>query len=67
MYKEHVYRTYMAEAIKDISENVANGVGGKDARYMAISYKDIVYPPKESEQSADEIIDSMKQKLKGYE
>ena len=66
-YKEQVYRSYMAAAVKSISENVANGIGGKGASYMARSYSEILYPPKEPEHTADEIIDNMKRKLKGYE
>ena len=57
----------MSEAIKNLSENVANGLGKEGAAYMAKSYTEIVYPPKESDRTADDIIDDIKQKLRKYE
>ena len=66
-YQEQVYRAYVTEAIKNISENVANGFGKEGATYMAKRYTDIVYPPKEEDRSAEDIIDDVKQKLRGYE
>lgn len=60
----------MAEAVKNISENVAKGFGKEGAVYMAKSYWDILYPDNESTdatETAEQIINKMKQKLKGYE
>ena len=57
----------MAETVKNISENVANGIGGEGATYMARSYTEIIYPPKEPDRTADEIISDIKAKLKEYE
>lgn len=34
---------------------------------MAKSYVDIIYPSNESSETAEEIIDKIKQKLRGYE
>lgn len=60
----------MTEAIKNISENVANGIGKSGATYMAKSYLEILYPPKETTETTDtaeHIINRIKQKLKDYE
>lgn len=57
---------YMTEAIKNISENVANGIGKDGATYMAKSYVEIVYPPKETSETAEDVINRIKQKLKDY-
>ena len=58
---------YMTEAAKNISENVAKGIGGEGAVYMAKSYSDILYPDRESNETAEDIINRIKQKLKDYE
>lgn len=50
-----------------MSENVAKGFGTEGAVYMAKTYTDIIYPPKDSDKSAEDIIDSIKQKLREYE
>ena len=57
----------MTEAIKNLSENVANGFGREGATYMAKSYINIVYPPSEPDRTADEIINDIKTKLREYE
>ena len=57
----------MAEAIKNISESTANGFGREGATYMSKSYIEIIYPPKEPDRTADEIIDDIKKKLREYE
>ena len=57
----------MTEAIKNLSENVANGLGREGSTYMAKSYIEIMYPPKAPDKTADEVIDDMKQKLREYE
>ena len=57
----------MGDALKNISENVAKGFGKEGAVYMAKSYTEIMYPPKESDKTAEEIIDGIKQKLREYE
>ena len=67
LYQEHVYKAYVAESLKNISENVAKGFGKEGAVYMAKTYAEILYPSKESDKSAEEIIDDIKQKLREYE
>lgn len=57
----------MSEAVKNLTENVANGIGGEGAVYVAKSYAEIICPPKESDKTADEVIDDIKQKLREYE
>lgn len=58
---------YVGESLKNLSENVANGFGREGAVYMAKTLTEILYPSKESDKSAEEIIDNIKQKLKEYE
>ena len=67
LYQEQVYRAYVGESLKNISENVAKGFGKEGATYMAKAYTDIIYPPKDSGESAEDIIDRIKQKLREYE
>lgn len=67
LYQEQVYRAYVGESLKNISENVAKGFGKEGAVYMAKTYTDIIYPQKDSGKSAEDIIDGIKQKLREYE
>lgn len=67
LYQEQVYRAYVGESLKHISENVAKGFGKEGAVYMAKTYTDILYPQKDSGRSAEDIIDEIKQKLREYE
>ena len=67
LYQEQVYRAYVGESLKSISENVAKGFGKEGAVYMAKTYTDIIYPQKDSGKSAEDIIDGIKQKLREYE
>ena len=67
LYQEQVYRAYVGESLKSISENVAKGFGKEGAVYMAKTYTEILYPPKDSGRSAEDIIDGIKQKLREYE
>lgn len=62
-----VYEAYVAESLKNISENVANGIGGEGAVYMAKSYIDIIHPKPEPKETADEIIGRIREKLQEYE
>ena len=57
----------MSESIKILTKTVADYVGTEGTKYMSKSYTDIIYPPKESDKNADEIIDDIKRKLKEYE
>lgn len=62
-----VYQVYIAESIKNLSENVAKGFGRDGMVYMSKTYTEIVYPSKVPDKSADEIIDGIKNKLREYE
>lgn len=66
-YREQVFRNYVCEGIRNISENVARTFGGEGATYIGKTYAEILYPPKKSDKSADDIIDEIKQKLREYE
>lgn len=55
----------MSEAIKVLTQNASIGKDG--AVYMSKSYTDIVYQPKESDKTANDIIDDIKRKLEEYE
>lgn len=67
LYQEEVYRAYVGESLKNISENVAKGFGKEGAVYMAKTYSEILYPQKDTGKSAEDIIDEIKQKLREYE
>ena len=67
LYQDQVYRAYVGESLKNLSENVAKGFGRDGMVYMSKTYTEIVYPPKESDKSADEIIDGIRNKLREYE
>lgn len=67
LYQEEVYRAYVGESLKNISENVAKGFGKEGAVYMAKTYSEILHPQKDTGKSAEDIIDGIKQKLREYE
>lgn len=66
-YREQIYRNYVSEGIRNISENVARGIGREGVTYIGKTYAEILYPPKETDRSADDVIDEIKQKLREYE
>ena len=67
LYQEQVYRAYVGESLKNISENVAKGFGREGAVYMAKTLAEILYPQEDSCESAEDIIDGIKRKLREYE
>ena len=67
LYQDQVYRAYVGESFKNISENVAKGFGKEGAVYMAKTYSEILYPQEDTSKSAEDIIDGIKQKLREYE
>lgn len=67
LYRDEVFRAYVGESLKNISENVAKGFGKEGAVYMAKTYTEILYAPKDTDRSAEDIIDGIKQKLREYE
>lgn len=56
----HAYRTYTARALKVLTENVANALGGKS---MAITYEEFINPKPVDNRSAEEIIEDIKKKM----
>ena len=54
----------MSEAIKNLTKTTAESIGKEGAVYMAKSYTDIIYPPVESNRTATDIINDIKNKLK---
>lgn len=67
VFQEQTYRVYVGEALKNISENVANGFGREGATYMAMTYAEVIESVNTPVKSADEVIARIKQKLKEYE
>lgn len=57
------YRLYVADALLLISENTARAV--RDGRYLRERYVDMIKPKQEDPRTAEEIINSIKQKLGG--
>lgn len=57
----------MSEAIKNLTRTTADGIGRGGAVYMSKSYMDIIYPPKESDRTSEDIISDIKRKLEEYE
>ena len=49
--------------MKNISENVAKGLGREGAVYMSKRYGDIIHPKPESTETADDIINRISKKL----
>ena len=41
LYQDQVYRAYVGESLKNISENVAKGFGKEGAVYMAKTYSEM--------------------------
>lgn len=67
-----MYREYITESLRNLSENVARGFGVEGSVYMVKSYRDILNPVEDeneeeskAEQSHD-IVDNIKRKLRGY-
>nr|DAI29740.1 MAG TPA: hypothetical protein [Caudoviricetes sp.] len=55
-------KAYITDSLKIIAENIANIGGGKT---MSARYTDIINPKPVDDRTADEIISSIKNKLKG--
>ena len=66
-HSDQIRNIYIAEAIRNISENVAKGLGGSGATYTSKSLSEILHPTKEPSRTADEIINDMKNKLERFE
>jgi len=58
---EKAYKCYVADALRIITENTAKANGGK---YLQARYIDYIEPKKEETRTADEVITSLKEKLR---
>ena len=67
LYQDQVYRAYIGESLKNISENVAKGFGQEGSVYVAKTLAEVLHPQKDTSESAEDIIDRIKQKLREYE
>lgn len=55
-----LWRKYTARCMRMIGENTAGMVNGK---FISVEYEDIINPKPEEKRSADEIIESIKDKI----
>lgn len=60
--KEKAYKVYVTDVLRTISENTAKSVGGS---YVKMRYLDIIDPPKQETRTAEEIIENIRNKLRG--
>ena len=60
-YHDEIYRTYVTEALRYISENVAKGLRVDGAMYITKSLFDLVYP--RPTENAETIIERIKNGL----
>ena len=60
-HKEDVYRTYVTDSLRVISENTSKSYGG---RYMKNRYYDIVNPIPEETRTGQDIINTIRDKIR---
>lgn len=60
--KEKVYKVYISDVLRIISENTAKYSGGS---YAKVRYLELIDPPKKETRTPEEIIKNIKEKLKG--
>lgn len=60
--KKKLHDVYVTDVLRLISENTAKTVGGS---YMKVRYLDLIDPKKEETRTANEVIDNIRNKLKG--
>lgn len=58
--QEKLYKSYITDALRLITENTAKAYGGS---YMKIRYSEMIVPQKEETRTADEVIWNLKNKL----
>lgn len=58
---DKTYRIYVTDSIHYINDNIANVIGGKS---LDMRYLDVITPVKYPNRTADEVITSIKSKLK---
>lgn len=60
--KDKIYKVYVTDVLRSISENTAKSVQGS---YIKARYLDIIDPPKEETRTPEEIIENIRNKLRG--
>lgn len=60
--QEKAYHIYVTDCLRVITENTAKQGGGS---YIKLRYADVIEPHKEETRTAEEIITSLKEKLRG--
>lgn len=58
---------YVSDTLRNLSENVANGINKAGAVYIAKRYTDIIYHSRDTNETAEEIINRIKHKLGEFE
>lgn len=59
--REKVFKIYVSDALRILTENTAKQVGGS---YLTARYADLIGPKKEETRTANEIIVDLKEKLR---
>lgn len=60
--KQETYRMYMAQAVKNINQILAENYTGT---YMTLSYEELLKPQVEETRTAEQIIEDIRNGLKG--
>lgn len=66
-----MYREYITESLRNLSENVARGFGVEGSMYMSKSYHETLNPIEDEKEESKakkshDIVDDIKRKLRGY-
>lgn len=59
--REKIYRIYVTDALQYINGSMTNALGGKS---LTTRYSDLITPAREPDKTADEVITSIKDKLR---
>lgn len=59
--EKKLYRSYMADGLKAISETLANKMGGSE---LVLRYSELLDPPKQETRDGDAIIDEISGKFR---
>jgi hypothetical protein len=67
--EDRALRTYITECMRHISENTAKTASAllgenAEAKYMSVSFEDIIHPKPQDKRTPEEIILKMKEKIK---
>lgn len=58
---EKLYKNYVTEALRYLTENTAKAHGGS---YLKVRYSELIEPIKEETRTADEIVEDLREKLR---